>query len=506
MTATDIDSTATDRPISEDGESLGDLVYLIDNGRTLYEITDGNDELIFQITTEGGTIFLSPGAIFSIDIQEEYNITVTAMDGPGRNSSVIVLISILDSNDNPPEILAPRGLNLTLSEISPLGVVILESINATDNDRGLNGEIKFLIIAGDETDSFSIEPDTGRITLSGSLDREGGTGEIVNLTIAAQDRGVPPLQDTIQVTIFIEDINDFPPSFAQEEFFASVREGGRSGLSVLQAVASDGDEGVSGVISYTILEGANGKFTIDPQTGEIYTSGDLDREEISEYRMTVLAVDNPMNVSLQLSSVVNVTVAIEDLNDNAPVFNQSNYEIEILDSLTMGADVVRITASDSDEGVNAEIRYEFVDPLPDNANRFRIVSQTGLVKIVYRPRHDIQSSYTFIIRALDNGTPNLQSDTTLTIIIHDVNETPPIFEEDSYNVTLNETVAIRTPILQVRATDPDPGLIGEVRYRITAVFDAAGAFGVNETSGVIFVASRLDFDVRYEYTLRQGFI
>ena len=498
MTAEDIDEVDTVQLISEDGESFEDVQYLIDHGRVNYTITGGNEQQVFEIDAEGGTIFLSPGASVSVDEQELYNITVTATDGPGLNSSVVVLVEILDSNDHPPQILAPQGLNLSLSEDTPLGLVILDSINATDEDRGLNSEIEFVIISGDDTNSFSIDADTGQVTLSALLDREGGTGEIVNLTIAARDRGIPPLQDTINIVIFIDDVNDFPPSFTQGHFTGSVREGVRSGFTVLQVVATDGDEGPSGTITYSILEGADGKFTIDPQTGEIFTNGTLDREERDVYQLTVRAVDNPLNLSLQLSSVVNVTIAIDDVNDNIPVFNQSSYEIHILDSLTRGTNVILISATDSDEGVNAEITYQFIEPFPENSDRFRIQEHTGQVKVNYRPRFDIQSVYNYTIQALDGGTPVSQSDpVTLTIYIHDVDETPPTFEQAFYNATLNETVAVGTVVLQVIATDPDPGVIGKVRYEIPTVFDEAGSFAVNGTTGEIYVASRLDFDFRY---------
>jgi len=162
--------------------------------------------------------------------------------------------------------------------------------------------------------------------------------------------------------------------------------------------------------------------------------------------------------------------------------------------------VILISATDSDEGVNAEITYQFIEPFPENSNRFRIQEHTGQVRVNFRPRFDIQPVYTYTIQALDGGTPVSQSDpVTLTIYIHDVDETPPTFEQDSYNATLNETVAVGTVVLQVIATDPDPGVIGEVRYQIPTVFDEAGSFAVKDTTGEIYVASRLDFDFRYVY-------
>lgn len=449
LTANDVDQVLTEQLVDETGEDFGDLVYLVDHGRVFYSITGGNEIGNFQIDSEGGTISVSPGATFDVDVQEAYNLTILAMDAPGLNTTTLIKVNILDSNDNPPQILSPRGLNLTLPEDTPTGLVILEAINATDEDHGLNAEIQFLIISGDDTNSFSVDPSTGKITLTAPLDREGGTGEIVTLVIAAQDQGIPPLQDTIDVIIFITDINDFPPSFQQDSYMESVTEGVRSGIGVLQVVALDRDEGPGGVVSYSIIEGSDGNFDIDPETGEIFTNATFDREERSWYQLTIEAVDNPLNDSFQLSTSVNVTITIEDRNDNVPIFNQSLYEIHILDNLTRGTDVIQISAHDSDDEVNAEITYQFVGPLPNSSNRFRIRENTGLVLVNFRPRFEIEPIYNYTIQALDGGTPPLHSEVNLIIYIHDVDETPPTFEQDAYNVTLNETEDVGSIILKV---------------------------------------------------------
>ena len=448
LTATDIDDVQTQQLVEENEEDFGDLVYIVDNGRIFYSIIEGNDMGEFDIDYEGGAIFVAPDAMFDVDTQDRYNITVVAMDAPGLNTTASVVINILDSNDNPPQILTPGDLNLTLSEDTPTGLVIVESINATDGDRGLNAEIQFLILSGDITNSFTIDASSGRITLTAPLDREGGdtSDGVITLIVAAQDQGIPPLEDTITVVIAIEDVNDFAPLFQEVIYEASVREGARSGFRVIQVIAVDGDEGPGGVVSYSIISGGNENFYIDSQTGEIFTNTTFDREERAFYQLVVEARDNLLNTTFQLSSVVNVTIAIEDLNDNPPIFNETYYTRDILDNVTRGTDIIMITATDDDEGVNARISYEFTDPLPSNSERFRINNETGLVEVNQRPRYDIQTSYDYTIRALDGVQPAYAF---LTIFIHDVDETPPIFEQDEYNVTLSERTPIGTSVLQV---------------------------------------------------------
>ena len=118
-------------------------------------------------------------------------------------------------------------------------------------------------------------------------------------------------------------------------------------------MALDRDEGPGGVVSYSITKGSDGNFVIDPETGEIFTNATFDREERSWYQLTIEAVDNPLNESFQLSTSVNVTITIEDRNDNVPIFNQSSMIFTSWITLH-GTDVIQISAYDSDDGVNAE--------------------------------------------------------------------------------------------------------------------------------------------------------
>ena len=222
----------------------------------------------------------------------------------------------------------------------------------------------------------------------------------------------------------------------------------------------------------------------------------LDREEVDSYQLIVRAFDNPLNSSYRLSSEVNVTILVSDMNDNAPIFLQREYNASILDNQRRRTEILRVTATDEDGGLNGEIRYEISVPDPNDPGRFLVNKTSG---VIYRERRIIfenQNVYTFTVRAVDQSTTPLADTTVVTIYVHNVNENPPLFDQSEYNTTVVETTDISTVVLTVSAQDPDEGLIGEVMYRIVSEFDAAGSFGVNRTSGEVFVESRLDFDVR----------
>ena len=499
VTAVDPDLVVATQTIDEASEDFGELEYTVANGRIIYNITGGNELGHFSINADNGTLSVSLGAVLDVDSVDLYNLTMMAVDGGGLKDTATVIVSIVDSNDNQPQILAPHSFQLTISEDTPLGFVILESINATDADTGINADIQFLITSGDITNSFLINELSGEILVSSPLDRE--RGEIVNLTIAARDRGIPPQQDTFNIVIYLLDVNDFVPSFSQTSYELSINEGSIIGARVGQIEAVDNDQGPNGTVTYRILEGAEGKFAIDSQTGEIFTNGSLDREQVPSYTLLVEAVDNPNNSSFALSSVVNVTVIIEDVNDNSPIFEQESYEVSILDNVRRFTEIIQLRAFDQDSGSNSQITYRFEVPDPTMPNDFNIDADTGVVSRIRRVVFEEQSVYSYTVRALDNGEPfPLSTNVQLTIFVHNVNENPPVFEHSEYNTTIVETTAVGSVVLNIIAHDPDTGLIGEVRYRIVSVFDAAGSFEVNETSGDIYVNSTLDFDFRYDFS------
>ena len=499
VTAVDPDLVVATQTIDEASEDFGELEYTVANGRIIYNITGGNELGHFSINADNGTLSVSLGAVLDVDSVDLYNLTVMAVDGGGLKDTATVIVSIVDSNDNQPQILAPHSFQLTISEDTPLGFVILESINATDADTGINADIRFLITSGDITNSFLINELSGEILVSSPLDRE--RGEIVNLTIAARDRGIPPQQDTFNIVIYLLDVNDFVPSFSQTSYELSINEGSIIGARVGQVEAVDNDQGPNGTVTYRLLEGAEGKFAIDSQTGEIFTNGSLDREQVPSYTLLVEAVDNPDNSSLTLSSVVNATVIIEDVNDNSPIFEQESYEVSILDNVRRFTEIIQLRAFDQDSGSNSQITYRFEVPYPTMRDDFNIDADTGVVSRIRRVVFEEQSVYSYTVRALDNGEPfPLSTNVQLTIFVHNVNENPPVFEHSEYNTTIVETTAVGSVVLNAIAHDPDTGLIGEVRYRIVSVFDAAGSFEVNETTGDIYVNSTLDFDFRYDFS------
>lgn len=131
-----------------------------------------------------------------------------------------------------------------------------------------------------------------------------------------------------------------------------------TGINVVTVSASDRDLGTNAEITYFISSGDKTKFAIRSASGEIYTTKKLDREQMPSYTLTVTAKDkgNP-----SLSSVVPVQITLLDENDNAPSFSQSLYPVSVMENTAKDTIVLRVHATDPDDGDNGKVSYTIID-------------------------------------------------------------------------------------------------------------------------------------------------
>ena len=468
-------------------------IYVISNGRVIYTIDSGNEDGQFMIHPDNGMLSIAAEASLDVDEQNFYNLSIIAEDGGSLTNSTRVLITVIDSNDNNPVIHYPSSFSLSLSEDTQSGMIILDYINASDADSGINAEILFAILEGDVTNSFTINETSGEIELSDGLDREAGNPLI--LIVAAVDQGIPKLMDTFTITITLLDINDRAPEFSESEYQFSVSENAKIGSTVGQVVAEDLDDGDNGVVFYYLASPSN-EFDIDNSTGDITTTIPiLDRETIPYYELLVEAIDNPINESLAFSTTVLVNITLTDVNDNYPIWAESSYTVGILDTESPGYSLITLQATDLDIGTNAQLQYEFFEA-PDSV--FVIDSTTGEVTLNNDIDFHTKSEYLYTIRAYDATISPLDAFAELAITVHIPNNKAPVFEFPQYNTTISEDTVINAVVLNVSATDKDTGLIGEVHYRIPSEwqFTDSGSFDVDRGTGGVFVNGTLDYDFR----------
>lgn len=126
-------------------------------------------------------------------------------------------------------------------------------------------------------------------------------------------------------------------------------------------------------MTYSLVDDAGGSFSIDKTSGILVLERFLDREVQSAYQVTVRASD--WGAPTRLSSFVNVTVTILDVNDNPPVFEHRDQLVTVPEDVALGTEVLRVHAASKDIGTNAEITYSIRSG--NEHGKFHVHPRTG---------------------------------------------------------------------------------------------------------------------------------
>ncbi|NXE10306.1 CELR3 protein, partial [Lophotis ruficrista] len=355
-----------------------------------------------------------------------------------------VSIQVLDVNDNAPQFTkAQYSANVRVATAKE-GESVL-SVSATDLDLGINSVISYSLL--NNSDDFRINNGTGEIALSSNLDHITAD-TVVTLIVIAADHGVPQLTSnaqiylflplhlfffffSTQVTVRVNDINDNPPVFsALIQTNLSAPENAAS-LDLGVFSATDRDIGVNALISYSLQDDFAGVFHINSSTGKLMTKKPLDREMMDSYELKIIATDSG-KPSRSASLVLSITV--EDLNDNPPVFPQKSYSVTVKEN-ELPHVILSATATDEDIGYNAIIHYAIIG----ETSSFYVGELSGNITTLQPLDYESCSQYTFLLKAFNPGEPYLQDTANITdvdflflVTVEDVNEEGPIFDKPSY--------------------------------------------------------------------------
>lgn len=469
------------------------------NGDVFYSITSGNEEKRFEIDEATGQIVLAK--FLDRETISKYSLTVVAHDAglsKRLSSSTTVLIDVLDENDNAPEF-TQTETKISVVEVTLVNTELIQ-FKATDADLGLNSEIVFSISAGNRRDTFHIEPLTGVLILHKPLDYEELT--LYQLNITASDNGTPRLSTVILFSISVEDANDNPPAFPTTAIVRQIREGIPIRTPIVTVTAEDPDSGVNGKVTYSISrqEPDDGRrhFGINPATSVIHTLLPIDRETIDTFRLTVVATDLAQPVSNRLSAEKLVTVIVEDVNDNAPIFVSMNSAIFPSQNNNAhfgrdGAFVMNVFARDIDSSTNGLVTYDLVS---GNSELFRLHRSTGMLslrKSITNP----EPRYQLAIKATDEAVQSERksADAYITIITTSGFVRGPTFDKPSFSGSVYENEPPGTSILTVSAKYE----FADIEYYVTNVTGAGvqvdRLFDIDTKLGVLSTAAELDREV-----------
>ncbi|XP_019750237.1 protocadherin-16-like [Hippocampus comes] len=412
--------------------------------------------------------------------------TDSAPDASERQwSSVTARIYVTDENDNPPVFSSPTAVSVM--EDQPIGFVALY-VMARDADRGENGRVTYRIQSGNTGGTFSLNPNTGSLSIFKPLDRE--EQEVFNLTVVAEDHGAPCRSSTQLLRVFVVDVNDQVPRFEESHYEAQISENQPRGTAALTVSAVDLDQGSNGKVTYggVSVEG----FTINPVTGVITTTQSLDRELREYYTVTVYAKDGGLPPNYAKATVM---IRVLDENDNAPVFGRQYYGIEVPENMDSRL-LFTLRATDQDVGDGGKINYRIT--AGDPAGDFHLDRQSGALSTSGPLDREKRARYTLTVAAQDQGHPPRSSSATVEVTVMDMNDHSPQFSSNGYTADVSEDVPIGSLVLDVKATDLDEGPNSQVVYFLSR--GSESMFVIDQNTGRIITAALLDRERTASYT------
>ncbi|XP_048058635.1 putative protocadherin beta-18 [Megalobrama amblycephala] len=412
------------------------------------------------------------------ETQQEHKLTLTAFDGgnPQRTGTVRISVTVIDANDNAPVFSLPV-YRVSLFENSPNGAVVIK-VSATDNDQGANGEItySFSRSSGKALDLFHIDTNTGEITVKGDLDYE--RAKQFELNIDATDKG--GLTDSSKVVIDITDVNDNPPVISVISFSNPIPEDAAPETVIAMLNVKDLDSGRNGQVKCSIPTDLPFKVKSSAQNFySLITDQLLDREKISEYNITVTAIDEG---SPSFSTNKTLTLKISDVNDNAPVFQRQSYTAYVMENNSPGLSVLSVKARDKDSGNNARISYFLEDVLVNGVSASTYISvnaESGDILAVRSFDYEQTKEFNIRVKAQDGGSPPLSSNVSVKIIIQDQNDNAPqvLYPVQSGANVVAEIVPrsadVGYLVTKVVAVDVDSGQNAWLSYKLHKATDRA---------------------------------
>uniref|UniRef100_A0AAY4EM86 Protocadherin-16 n=1 Tax=Denticeps clupeoides TaxID=299321 RepID=A0AAY4EM86_9TELE len=478
-----LEVTATDG----DRGSFGTVAYSIGSGRS------GPAPNQFIIDKETGQICTSV-ALDRDEGSDSFDFTVTAVDGGGLSSVARVTVSLEDINDNKPTFY-PVNYAVSLSSQSAPGTSVVR-VTAHDPDAGDNGKVAYRMLPGAGSGIFTLNKDTGVISLSRSL--HGKANSVISMVISAEDGGGLGAPADARVDISVVAGSVAPPAFEQAQYFFTVSEDVLRGteVGVVRASSRSGEFGPH--IFYTISAGdPDGYFTVDADSGALRTGLPLDHEARPSLDLEVQARSG----SPPAFGHARVRVTIADVNDNAPRFLPSSSESLLLPEATkMGTVVYRIQAEDRDSGPNGQLSFDLVSA--GGQRTFGVERGSGEIRLVGGLSYESVPRYDLQVVAKDGGVPQLSATFTLVVHVQAEDDQGPAFDTLTYRVELREGTPLNTRFLQVRALHRDHSgtATDALSYHLRPDGDAAG-FGILPESGWLFVKSALDREAKDIYLL-----
>ncbi|XP_043113938.1 protocadherin alpha-2-like [Puntigrus tetrazona] len=322
---------------------------------------------------------------------------------------------------------------------------------------------RFRIVSGSGDALFQVNQNNGELYVDKRIDRErlcdGNAVCSISLKCVIED----PLE-VHYVEVEITDVNDNPPIFPRSEQQFEIAEHTLLGTRFQVQTARDPDLGMNAVRQYKLSQ--NELFDVDVRERHeikipfLVLKKALDRERQGKHRLSLTAIDggNPPK-----SGTLNISIIVLDINDNRPVFSRDSYTATILENAPRGTVVIKINATDLDEGMNGEIEFSLGENVEGKIHDlFALDKNTGELQVNGKIDFEDSNVFKLDVQASDKGQPPLIAEAELSIKVTDVNDNSPDIEITSLSSVISENASPGTAVALISVSDKDSGVNGRV--------------------------------------------
>ncbi|XP_063516986.1 protocadherin-19 isoform X1 [Pongo pygmaeus] len=361
----------------------------------------------------------------------------------------------------------------------------------------------FRVVSNSAPHLVDINPSSGLLVTKQKIDRDLLCRQspkcIISLEVMSSS------MEICVIKVEIKDLNDNAPSFPAAQIELEISEAASPGTRIPLDSAYDPDSGSFGVQTYELTP--NELFGLEIKTrgdgsrfAELVVEKSLDRETQSHYSFRITALDGGDPPRL---GTVGLSIKVTDSNDNNPVFSESTYSVSVPENSPPNTPVIRLNASDPDEGTNGQVVYSFYGYVNDRTRElFQIDPHSGLVTVTGALDYEEGHVYELDVQAKDLGPNSIPAHCKVTVSVLDTNDNPPVINLLSVNSELVEVSESAPPgyvIALVRVSDRDSGLNGRVQCRLLG--NVPFRLQEYESFSTILVDGRLDREQHDQYNL-----
>ncbi|XP_069892303.1 protocadherin alpha-2 isoform X15 [Dipodomys merriami] len=328
----------------------------------------------------------------------------------------------------------------------------------------------FRVASKGRGDLLEVNLQNGILFVNGRIDREELCGRSAECSLHLEVIVDRPLQ-VFHVEVEVKDINDNPPTFPTTVKTLRFPESKLLDSKFPLEGASDADIGVNALLSYRLSPSEF--FFLDIQTNDelsqslfLVLGKSLDREESAEFNLLLVATDGGKP---ELTGTVQIIIKVLDVNDNEPTFSQSLYKVQLLENIANGTLVIKLNASDEDEGSNREVVYSFSSDVSSSIlTKFKIDPTSGEIRTKGKLDYEETKSYDIQVTASDKGTPSMSGHCKISVKLVDINDNTPEVSITSLSLPIQENAPLGTVIALITVSDRDSGTNGQVTCMLTA--------------------------------------